>query len=226
MTVPALAAACEQQSELFRHASAHDDAFCLELFRRAILRQIDEAWQALITQYQRMVASWVCQRLDCEDNEPDDLVSEAFTRFNRSFTSDKFKVYGQLQPILAYLRRCAYTAVCDFQRRQQRHAVVVESLDDEGVSERLTTSRAGLEQAVFAKLQAQQIWQIVLEQCQNEAEKTLARRVFIEGWKPDQVHLAQREYYPSVQAVYGALRNLRDRLKRDPALSDLLQEHL
>jgi DNA-directed RNA polymerase specialized sigma24 family protein len=232
MTVPELATACGEQTELFRRSplvgsvskADHDDSFCLELFRRAILRQSDDAWQVIIAQYQRLVITWICQRLDCDRYEPDDLVNEAFARFQRSFTSDKFQVYGQLQPLLAYLKRCTHTAVCDFQRRQRRHEVVVESLDDEGVIERLITSRTQLEQEVIASLQAQHVWHIVLNQCQSEAEKKLARRVFIEGWKPDEVHFAEREHYPTVQAVYSALRNLRDRLKRDATMTALLQE--
>jgi len=219
LSVETLALECAEQSNAFRRSAQHTDAFCLELFRRAILLKAQDAWTAIYTQFHKVVLSWVCARLNCAEHPPEDIVHEAFLRFTRAFTSHRFRQYDQMKSIMAYLQRCAIAATYDYGRQVRRMASITESLDDEVVAERLVTSTDTVEQEIATSLEAEWVWTRVLSHCNGDADKLLVRCIFVEGIKPEQVHRDHTNLFPTTRAVYQAARNLRDRLRRDEALA-------
>ena len=224
MSTEALTTECGRQSEIFQRSRSSDDTYCLELFRRAIVQKDQDAWAAVYAQYQRVVATWVCSRIDCLENSADEVVVDAYARFSRAFTAQRFTQYSQLRSVMAYLQRCAFAAAYDCKRRLQRTAYhTADSLDDEGMENFLSTPADAVEQHVFGKMEATRVWECVLSHCQDDADRLIARRIFVENLKPDQVYQEQPQLFGSVQAVYQLVRNLRDRLRRDAVLAASLQ---
>jgi len=219
MSVEALALECAQQSNSFRRSSSYNDAFCLELFRRAIVLKNQDAWSAIYVQFHKLVLSWVCSRINCAEHAPDDIVHDAFVRFTRAFTSQQFRQHNQMKSVMAYLQRCAFAAAYDHNRRVRRVDFITDSLDDDGVIERLVTSSDTVEREIVQTIEARWVWDRVLSHCQNEADRLVVRRIFVEGMKPDQVQRDHAGLFPSIQSVYQATRNLRDRLRRDEDLA-------
>src|SRR5690348_828436 len=61
LSIAELARCCAEETTKFLKQSTSNDRFCLELFRRAIIRRDDAAWQSIYQQYAPLVLTWVTQ---------------------------------------------------------------------------------------------------------------------------------------------------------------------
>src|SRR5712691_7521555 len=85
MTLPELADQCESEINKYSRKEPHDDQYCLEIFRRAMLQGNAQAWELLMYRFHSTVLGWVRRhpnkeaaiRLDREEN----YVALAFERF-------------------------------------------------------------------------------------------------------------------------------------------------
>ena len=87
MPLEELAQRCAQETILYLKSLVNDTRYCLELFRRAISKRDELAWNAIIHQYKPSVARWVNRWADKHPDFPlardeeEDFIDEAFIRF-------------------------------------------------------------------------------------------------------------------------------------------------
>lgn len=218
-----LVAQCAEQNRLFYQRQGNDQQFCLELFRRAIVKREDLAWTALVTQYRPQVERWIVREGSISVQILEELVADAIMRFWRAYTPNDFLRARGLSDVLGYWRDCAHSAVVDWQRRQRRETFLLDDLDDipspNGESDRWADTLA--QQELRAEL-----WRLILAHCQDEDDVLLIHRVFMEGHKPRHVFAQNPHRFVRQEVVYQRLRNLKDRLRRDSQFEALLQDYL
>ena len=212
-----MAARCEDKQVDDSH-----EPFCLELFRRAIVDRSTLCWHYLHNQYYRLVRYWVSSRVPSNANLVDDLTQEAFAAFWRFYTADKLACAGGLGDVLAYLKTCAYSAVAQFHRKTDK-AVIETEWNEPIVDTHVAAPSA--ETAVFQGVNAKQLWAAVKSCCNDSRDQLLARLTLLVGLKPRQIVDQHPEVFPDVSEVYRIKRNLFNRLRRDPILQKMYENH-
>jgi len=102
-----------------KRADNSHEAFCIELFRRAIDRDCASCWTDIYEIYYRLLRLWIIQSAadpTLAAYPVDELAQNAFTHFWRYYTSDKLARAKGLGHILKYLKSCAVTAVAQARR--------------------------------------------------------------------------------------------------------------
>src|SRR5436305_1679669 len=118
-----LARCCSEETNKFFRPTVSNDRYCLELFRRAIVKRDDDAWACIYQQYAPLVLTWVTQHqsatpiLGQEGSAP--LVNAAFAKFSQALTPAKMENFVSLAAILKYLKLCVHSVVADEVRARQ-----------------------------------------------------------------------------------------------------------
>ena len=97
---------------------------CYELFRRALAERDERAWEAVYTQYHRLVRPWLSRHTAVTD----DLVQETFLKFSRNIPPEGFTTrLENLALVLDLLRRCARSVAIDAWRKEQRREALEQA---------------------------------------------------------------------------------------------------
>src|SRR5437867_12583929 len=83
---------CAQETERYFHKQSHDSTYCFELFRRAIQKADQAAWDIICVQYQPLVSGWVRQHHGFQDSgeEIQYFVNGAIGKIYSTITPLKF----------------------------------------------------------------------------------------------------------------------------------------
>lgn len=220
--LPALQSDCAAQMERFRQERTNDPTPCLLLFRKAIMHRDPLAWEALVSIYRPHVQRWVRGRgFTADVNLQDELVQEALIRFWRAYTPQQLARAHSLAEILRYWQDCTASACFDWLRRSRNAPDSFEAADDDPVSETRVTD--ALQKNLERSEARGQLWQVVAELCQDETDRLIVHRIFVEGQKPRDLLQEQPDRFESIKHIYKRLRNLKDRLRRNPNLLELLE---
>lgn len=222
MAVEGLRADCAEQMARFRLERANDPTPCLILFRKAIMHRDPVAWEALIAIYRPQIERWIRRRgFSVDANLLDELVQEAMVRFWRAFTPEQFVRSRSLAEVLSYWQDCATCAYLDWLRRSRN---APDALDDaDGAPHPKATLSDTLPRGLVQVEARNRLWELVARQCQDEADRVLAHRIFVEGQRPRDVLQENPNHFAGINQVYQRLRNLKDRLRRTPELLELLE---
>ncbi|MDR5709437.1 MAG: sigma-70 family RNA polymerase sigma factor [Armatimonadota bacterium] len=182
-----------------------------QLFRRALVFRDEDAWRALYTRYQALVASWVRRHSAFPHaGEPVEwLVNRAFEKMFLAVDEEKFQRFPDLPSLLRYLQMCAHSAVVDALRRQER-AFLVE--DPEG------GAAADPEAEAVEQMALQELWEVVQSAVADERERVVLYESFVHGIPPRELVRRRGDLFASVEEVYNAKRNLLSRLRRHPRI--------
>jgi DNA-directed RNA polymerase specialized sigma24 family protein len=196
-----------------------DEAAGLELVSRAIRDGDDDAWQAFVREYRRLVLAHIRRfpsyAFVCEDD--DYWVNRTFQRFAQAVPPERLDRFPTLAALLGYLKLCAQSALLDEVRaRRARPHVSLEQLS-EGAE-----ASAGFEETVVQRLSAQELWDAVMQALPNESDRLIVSLSFKDGCKPGEIHAQHRDRFPSVADVYRTKRNIVERLRRDSRLRSLM----
>lgn len=202
-----------------RNRSGEHERFCLELFRRAIVEGDQASWSSIYAEFQGLVFDWV-YRLDATAGATDgrgeeaaDLVLCAFTKLWRFYTPASLAAATGLGAVLAYLRSCAGTCVQEMRRARRLDPRFI-GLD--GAVE--VPSPGNLANIVLDELQRGELWRIVLEHCQDDADRCVAQLCLAMGLKPAEVAALHPALFADAASVYRVKRNLLARLSRNELL--------
>jgi hypothetical protein len=219
LPLPELVSACQAETAKYLRGEPSRTAFCWEIFRRAVCERDQGAWEALFEQYRRLLIAWLRQhpaaaRLGGDDEH---WLTAAFERFFVSVGPERFGIFTDLGQILRYLKMCLNSAVMDEARAlgRTRHEQVSEHEPD-----RVATSDPHA--IVVARQEHERLWRDVLAACKSEAERAVALYCWKYGLKPAEVQARRPDLFPTVKEVYTTLRNLKDRLKRNPDIQKYL----
>jgi DNA-directed RNA polymerase specialized sigma24 family protein len=219
LPVVELARRCREETLRFLRGEDRDDAFCFEIFERAVVRRDDFAWEAIVGQYRGIVLSYVGQHTAAAMlHEPDDYwVNRAFQRFWGAVGADRFEQFPDLAALLKYLKLCVHSVVLDEVRA--RRAASLTSLDE--VPESMP-SRIEAERGVIGKLTGQQLWEAIRREVQDEAEEKVVFLSFARDLKPAEIAERYPNLFPDVSDVYRIKRNVIERLRRSAAVRAFL----
>jgi len=215
-----LAQSCSEETNKFLKQSPSNDRYCLELFRRAIIKRDEGAWSYIYQQYAPLVLTWVTQHQSAASLLGQDgsgpLVNAAFAKFAQALTPVKISNFETLAAILKYLKMCVHSVVADEVRARQarQYEETLESIEHEPASDDPA-------EEVVASLSARDIWQLIQEEVHSEDERVLIYLAYVLGMKPGEISSQQPHYFPSVDDVYRIKRNVLERLRRNRRLQAL-----
>src|SRR5712691_8501384 len=97
---------CREETLRFLRGEPRDDAFCFEIFARAVVRREDDAWETIVAQYRGIVLAYVGQHSAAAMiREPDDYwINRAFQRFWSAVGPERFGQFPDLAALLKYLK--------------------------------------------------------------------------------------------------------------------------
>jgi DNA-directed RNA polymerase specialized sigma24 family protein len=211
MSLAELGRRCREETLRFLRGEARDDAFCLEVFERAVVRRDEEAWAAIISQYRGIVLAYVRQHtFSAMLSEQDDYwINRAFQRFWSAVGPERFGQFPDLAALLKYLKLCVHSVLLDEARA--RRAGPTSGLDEVPETAAAPTNA---ERSVVGKLAGEQLWQAILRELQDEPERIVAYLSFVRDLKPAEIVERHPEHFDSVADVYRIKRNVVDRLRR------------
>lgn len=225
LSVSDLARCCAEETHKFLRQSASDDSYCLELFRRAIVRRDEDAWACIYQQYAPLVLTWVNQHQSAAALLGHDgsasLVNAAFAKFAQALTPAKMDHFGALAAILKYLKMCVHSVIADEVRARQarQYEEALDAIEQEPATDDPAED-------VVSNLSAQSLWQVVQEELSREDERLLVYLVYVQGMRPGEICAQHRQFFPQVEDVYRIKRNVLERLRRNRRLQALLKHHL
>ena len=222
LSVNDLARRCTEETSKFLRQSASNDRYCLELFRRAIVRRDEDAWACLYQQYAPLVLTWVNQHqsasalLGQDGGAP--LVNAVFAKFAQALTPAKMANFDSLAAILKYLKMCVHSVIADEVRARQsrQYEETLESIEQEPATDDPAED-------VISGLSIQSLWQVIQEELNGEDERLLIYLAYVQGMKPAEICAQQRRYFPSVEDVYRIKRNVLERLRRNRRLQAMFK---
>ncbi|MDQ2716834.1 MAG: sigma-70 family RNA polymerase sigma factor [Chloroflexota bacterium] len=221
-TVTELARCCSEETAKFLRQNASNDRYCLELFRRAIIRRDDDAWASIYQQYAPLVLTWINQHqsaaplLGQDGSGP--LVNAVFAKFSQALTPVKMGNFDSLAAILKYLKMCVHSVVADEVRSRQarQYEEALDSIEHEPATDDPADD-------VVAHISAQGLWQVIQEELNGEDERVLIYLAYIHGMKPSEISSQQRLLFPTVDDVYRIKRNVLERLRRNRRLQNMFK---
>jgi RNA polymerase sigma factor (sigma-70 family) len=217
LSVNELARCCAEETNKFLKQNVSNDRYCLELFRRAIVKRDEDAWACIYQQYAPLVLTWVTQHqsaaavLGQDGSGP--LVNAAFAKFSQALTPAKMQNFDSLAAILKYLKMCVHSVVADEVRARQarQYEETLELMEHEPASDDPADD-------VVASISAQGLWQVIQEELNSEDERVLIYLAYVQGMKPSEISSQHRKLFPTVDDVYRIKRNVLERLRRNRRL--------
>lgn len=218
MPVGDLAQRCAQETQSYFNKKSNDSRYCLELFRRAIIRRDEDAWGAIYVQYQPQVERWVYRHTSFPliNQDAQDVTMQALERFLKYFTAEKLGEAKSLPAILNYLQMCVNGVILDYWRKMHRAQFEpIEVIQQQ----RNLDPGPSIENIIEAK----DLWQLVQNRLKDEKERTFVDASIRLGYKPSQIMEEFPNIFKEISEIYQCAANLWARFKRDPELRKFLK---
>jgi hypothetical protein len=219
MPLAELARRCREETLRFLRGDTREDAYCFEVFERAVVHRDDAAWAAVVEQYRGIILAYVGQHsLATLIRESEDFwVNRAFQRFWSAVGPDRFAQFPDLPALLKYLKLCVHSVLLDEARaRRSASLTSLEEMPD------TTPAPTSAERSVVGQLAGEQLWETVLRELHDESEQVVAFLSFARDLKPAEIFERHPRLYASVGDVYRIKRNLIERLRRSPEVRAFL----
>jgi len=202
---------CCTENDRYRRGQLSEDQYSLELFRRAIVEQDQQAWEAIHEQYWRLIAKWVNGPTD----QVHDRVQTAYLKFLKAIHphtfDNKFATIGHL---MAFLRCCAHSVKVDDARRVAREELYGPFISWDNIRENKMAqeSESALERLSRKELLA------YIEQSMLDDQERLVMRLSLLGYAPKQIAEKAKHTFRDVKEVYKIKERILSRLSNDPRL--------
>lgn len=218
LSVAALARRCREETLRFLNGQDRNDAYCFEIFKRAVVEREDAAWDAIVTQYRGIVLAYVGQHSAAAVvRESDEYwLNRAFQRFWSAVGPERFSAFPDLPALLKYLKLCVHSVLLD-ELRARRAAVSLDEIPE------IVPSEATAEEAVLGELSGEQLWGAISRELHDEAEYKVAFLSFARDLKPAEIAEQHATLFASVADVYRIKRNIIERLRRSPEIRAFLR---
>ncbi len=215
---------CAEESDRFFKRLGHDPRFCFELFRRAITRHDQQAWEILYVQYQPLVASWVERHalFPSFNEETQFFVNWAFEKMWTALSADKFARFPDLKAVLRYLQMCVHSVLVDFMRSHERASFLEDELQEQPVPD--PDEKNQPENQALERSQGEALWSWLEGKLKDEKERCIVYGSFILDLKPGELQAYYRDVFSDVKEIYKVKDNLLSRLKRDEELRQFFSD--
>jgi DNA-directed RNA polymerase specialized sigma24 family protein len=217
MSVAELARSCREETSKFVNGRGWTDAYCYELFRRAVVCRDALAWDGVVAQYRGIVLAYVRQHpaRALVREEEEFWVNRTFQRFWLALGADRFGRFPDLASLLKYLKLCAHSVFVD-QLRSQRSTVPLEEVPPQA------GKFEDAELLAVDRVASSELWEAVKRTLPEESERLVAYLSLARDWKPSEIHARHTDRYPSVTDVYRIKRTVLERLRRSPEIREFL----
>ncbi len=207
MSLKSLREYCIREMGKFRRKEPCDDAYCLEIFRRAVAQKDNEAWMLLQQLFSDNIRGWLgvhshrtlALRYECEQTYIDD----AFRRFWQA-VSDQSLAFTTLGSALSYLRLCLHCAIMDTLRMHARRNV--ERIPDHGHPD---------EPQVEDRYYENELWEAIKVLLPGEKEQRVAYLHFHCNLKPREIIRYCPGEFKGEEEIYRLKRNIMERILRN-----------
>ncbi len=191
----------------YSRGEAHDDQYCLEIFRRAMLQGDSSAWELLHQHFKSTMLRWLrshpnrdaASRLDREEN----YIVQAFERFWSSTVHQQLE-FSTLAAALRYLHASLNGAILDTLRTYSR--AKEEPLPEPGFPGEPVAEDSD---------DGHDLWQIIQRVLPDNHEQRLAYLLFHCSLKPREIVHHFPQEFSDVQEIYRLHRHIIDRLQRN-----------
>jgi hypothetical protein len=217
-----LAHKCAQAMARFRLRLSHDSHSCYELFRLALAEGNQQAWQAIYSQYHRLVQSW----LGSPPGDPEELVNQVFTRFWRYVTPEKFANFPTLDHLLKYLKLCSSGVAIDADRAEVRQQVYRENTRTWENNANYNETDRSIDERVVQKINAEELFALASQCLKSSDERIVFFASFEANMKPRMIAEKWSQTFESAQEVSRVKERLLRRLRRDETLLEFLKNDL
>lgn len=219
---------CADETERFFRRLSHDSRFCFELFRRAFVARVQDAWDLIYSQYRPLVSSWVERHAAyaASGEEADYFINRAFEKMWLALSPERFGGFPDLKSLLRYLQMCVHSAVYDVVRKTGREVAEIDidaqmetspfPQDDDVID----VEREALERTV-----GDELWAEISARLRTDKERRAVYGSFVLGLKPREVYALFHDVFRDVNDVYRAKENVLARLRRDEDLAQLLAKN-
>jgi DNA-directed RNA polymerase specialized sigma24 family protein len=193
---------------------AADGPTPLDLCRRAIEQQDEQAWEQLSQQWRGLLIHWLLLHplvrvaLECE--APEHYVETALRKFRQATTlpNRSWQTFSALAGVLSYLRCCLNSAVLDAVR-QARHrqdtVSVTGSAEDVG--------------SLPPEVHTEDLWRSIEQALPERRERLLVFLRYVQGYRPRDLAAGHPQAFPTVREVDQLELAILARLRRHPALA-------
>ena len=193
----------------YRSKESVEDRYCVEILRRALIEQTDEAWSVLQRCFSEIVRVWlrshpysdVALRQDSEEN----YIAQTFARFWYA-VRDQHLALGSLTAALRYLHATLNGLLTDTLRSHLRQRTWEVPLPEPGCPE-----EPGKEEP----LESEQLWEGIQKLLVNERERRLFFLLYGCGLKPREVVSRCPQEFSDVKDIYRLTTNIMERLRRN-----------
>jgi DNA-directed RNA polymerase specialized sigma24 family protein len=215
---------CQEETLRYYRAEFSDGRYGYQLFRRAIVRQDDQAWRAVERVYQAQLVRWArCHRLYVQaGEEAEALANRALENLWRRVGAESFASFPNLNSILGYLQRSIYNLIIDQARmrvREQQRATALGL----AMSSLVTPTPQG---RALDRVRADEIWAMVRALCRGDREVRVAYSYLVLAMKPSDILAVFPNEFGTTAAINTVLATLLKRLRRNPLLLSACHEIL
>src|ERR1700730_12408558 len=185
--------------------------YCLELFRRALIDQTDEAWSLLQQCLSQTICRWIHTHpykdvvllRDSEEN----YIAQTFSRFWYA-VHDQHIAFATLPAALSYLHATLNGIIMDTFRSQLRlRAREVPLPETDGAIEPAAEDADSIDD--------QHVWDGICSLLPDERERRLAYLLYYCGLKPREIVLRCPKEFDDVKDIYRLNHNIVERLRRN-----------
>lgn len=197
--------------ELKRHRSKEpfDDRYCVEILRRALVEQTDEAWSVLQQCFSETIRIWIHSHhnsyaallYDSEEN----YIAQTFSRFWYAVRDHRI-AFTTLYAALSYLHATLNGVMMDTLRSNLRFR-----------SREMPFPEPDCFQEPVAEdsIDGQSIWDSIRFLLNDERERRLAYLLYYCGLKPRDIVMRCSQEFSDVKEVYRLNSNIITRLRRN-----------
>ena len=197
---------CRREIQAYRRGELSNEAYGLELLRRALVQVDQDAWAGVQRCLSELVRGWLYSHPRREAalrwQSEEDYVALAFERFWQA-TVQQQVAFRTLAGALAYLRASLNGAILDTLRTYVRSREV--PLPEPG---------APGEPSFEDRTNSGELWEILQRVLPSERERRLAYLLYHCGLKPREIVRFCPQEWNDVQEIYRLRRNILERLKR------------
>lgn len=202
LSIETLVAHCWREIKYYRSGEPYNDAYGLELLRRAIVQEDEQAWAGVQHCFSGMVHGWLLRHpkrdMACRFDSNENYVAQTFERFWQATTSNRHIEFMTLAAALHYLHASLNGVILDTLRAYVRPREVM--LPEFGELQVEDTSDKS------------EVWDALQTILSDEQEKRLAYLLFHCGLKPREIMRFCPQEWHDVHEIYRLKRNIMDRL--------------
>jgi len=228
MELDSLARFCAEETERFFRDRESDPRFCFEIFRRALGKGDQRAWDAIYRQYWPLVAGWIAAHPEItrSGGEIQEYVNRTFERMWAAVPPSRFHNFRDLRSILAYLKMCAHSAVVEDARKAAafNRMVALDALPEEADPAPASTADSPPDRVAFAHELREKLWGLVDARLQDDRERLVVRCLFELDLRPKTILTRYPGVFHDVREIYRIRQVVLERLARDPNLRALVGE--